>query len=71
VLVRNVPSNVPSTTAVPEKCGAGFCTRALGVYAGNDMAKACDPARENDTGFGSPTRKVALQYLRARSWEIG
>jgi hypothetical protein len=29
---------VPSTTAVPEKCGAGFCTRALGVYNGNDMA---------------------------------
>jgi hypothetical protein len=26
------PSKVPSTTAVPEKCGAGFCTRALGVY---------------------------------------
>jgi hypothetical protein len=31
-LVEDSPSNVPSTTAVPEKCGAGFCTRALGVY---------------------------------------
>ena len=26
-----LPSKVPSTTAVPEKAGAGFCTRALGV----------------------------------------
>jgi hypothetical protein len=30
---NDVPSNVPSTTAVPEKWGAGFCTRTLGVYA--------------------------------------
>lgn len=29
----DVPSNAPSTTAVPEKCGAGFCTRTLGVYS--------------------------------------
>ena len=36
-----VPSKVPSTTAVPEKCGAGFCTRAFGVYAGNAMMTAC------------------------------
>lgn len=27
----DLPSKTPSTTAVPEKAGAGFCTRALGV----------------------------------------
>ena len=26
---------------MPEKCGAGFYTRTLGVYAGNDMAIEC------------------------------
>jgi hypothetical protein len=42
---------VPSTTAVPEKCGAGFCTRAMGVYVGNDMAVTsssfCNKNRES------------------------
>jgi hypothetical protein len=28
---ETVPSKVPSTTAVPEKAGAGFWTLALGV----------------------------------------
>jgi hypothetical protein len=54
----SVPSNVPSTIAVPENCGAGFCTRALGVYAGNDMAKARDLGRGVSTVFGSPTQIV-------------
>lgn len=34
----DLPSKVPSTTAVPVKLGAGRWTRALGVYAVNAMA---------------------------------
>lgn len=58
--IEDLPSNVPSTTAVVEKCGAGFCTRALVVYAGKAMVDAFDLPRDNAIRFGSPTQAVVL-----------
>lgn len=55
-----LPSNVPSTTAVPEKCGAGFWTRAFGMYTGNAIASLCYPT-SYATALAFPPAELGLE----------